>query len=294
MFHHSTTLHHSHRQFSGFTGRENRVVYEMGRLAKWKLKSAVAWDYMRPVRKLGRLYSWSFGWPLITKGADMTMKGGQKVVDGAEWSGYAAKEAAAGAAQSTLAPLAMGIKSRLVAIKRLALWDVPLATLGAAVRTPLAILKSPLDIWRGCKDLVKNTRENIGGLFNAVRGLDLGKMANYTRRAITDVLLPAPITKPIKSILEPTAHLISTAIGAEWQTVSTARTAITEVIPNGVRRMWNAPATASAIMAEKQARREADKAKLEQEREERRAALDAQVADAKGEAVPGGDKKKTA
>jgi hypothetical protein len=115
-----------------------------------------------------------------------------------------------------------------------------------------------------------------------------------TRKAVTDVLLP-PITQPLKPILRPSYEWAGTALGAELQTVSTARRAITDVIPNGARRIMNAPAVASAKVAERRAQRAAIKAAAEQEVAERKAALKAQVAEAKGEgggpAAAGGMKR---
>ncbi|MBN2306799.1 hypothetical protein JXD20_02340 [Candidatus Peregrinibacteria bacterium] len=295
MFHHSTTLHHSHTQFSGFTGRESRVVHMagLGKVAEWRLKGAVAWDYLRGPRKLARLYSWSFGWPLIKKGADLGVQGMGKAADGAEWTGYAATEVAKGAGQMTISPLAMLAYSRLVAIKRLAFWDVPIKTLGAVVKTPFALLKSPWNFLKGVGESIGSVRGNISELFNSVRNYKLMDTLKNTRKAITDVILP-PITKPLTPIVAPAVDLVGTAIGAEWQTVSTARTAISEVIPNGARRIRHAPDTASAILAQKKIIRETRKAALEQEAQEKRDALKAQVAEVKGEAAPGGGGAKKA
>ncbi len=89
-------------------------------------------------------------------------------------------------------------------------------------------------------------------------------------------------------ILAPVGHLAGTAAGAELQTVSVARQAITETIPQGASRIWNAPSAASAALAEVQAERAAMKAALEKEREEKKAALKAAVAESKGEAAKGG------
>ena len=291
MFHHSTTLHHSHKQFSGFTGRENRVPYMAGKLAEWKLKTLVAWDYLNPIRKAAKLYSWAFGWPLIVKGADLGMKGLGKVADGAEWSAHTALEGVKGTYEMTAKPLWMLGWSRMVAIKRM-LIDVPLATASAAIRTPIAIAKSPFEMVLGVRDAIKSVPQNAMEIFNAVRQFRLGDMLSHTRKAITDVLLP-PITRPLTPVLAPAVNIAGTAFGAEWQTVSTARTAITEVIPGGFNRIRQAPATASAELAVIREERLARKMAVQKEREAKREALRAQIAEAKGEAGPGGGEKKS-
>ncbi|MFH0838201.1 MAG: hypothetical protein V1880_02965 [Patescibacteria group bacterium] len=282
MFHNSTTLHHSHGQLT-MIGKESRLVHANW-LARKQLQTAVIWDYMKPLRKGARLYSWAFGWPLITKGADLAMKGTRKAIDGIEWAGYTALEGAKGAAQMTVEPFARLGYSRLVAIKR-TLWDGGWATLGAAIRTPIALAKSPLEAIRGCRDAVKgilsNGKEFISSLF---RGR-LGEAVTHTRAAIGSLF--QPILRPARSILAPMALAAATFFNAQWQTVDTARNAITHVIPDGARRLWNAPQTASAIMAERHAVRDAAKAVLAKEKEEKKTALKAAIAEDKGEATGG-------
>jgi len=288
MFHNSTTLHHNRNLFSATSG-ESRMVYELNWLAKKQFQWKVFASYMRGPKKLLGMYSWAFGWPLIKKGFDYTVKGMNAAVDGIEWTGHTLKEGALGALQMTAAPLAMLAKSRLTTIKRF-LWDVPIATASAAIRMPIAIAKSPFEMVKGVRDAIVSVPNNVSEILNSVMELKIGDTLNNTRKAITDVLLP-PITKPFAPILAPAGHLVSVAAGAELQTVSEARHAITNVIPTGARRVWNAPSTATGIMAEKQAEREAQKEVLEKEREEKKKALEAAIAENKGEAPKGGKGK---
>lgn len=287
MFHGSTTLHHNRNLFSA-TSAESRMVYELNWLAKKQFQWKVFDSYMRGPKKFLGMYSWAFGWPLIKKGFDLTVKGMNAAVDGIEWTGHTLKEGALGALQMTASPLAKLAKSRLTTIKRF-LWDVPIATASAAIRMPIAMAKSPLEMVKGVRDAIVSVPHNVSEILNAVMELKLGDAMSNTRKAITDVLLP-PITKPFVPILAPAGHLVSVAAGAELQTISEARDAITNVIPTGARRIWNAPATATGVMAAKQAEREAMKAALAKESEEKEKALEAAVAENKGEATKGGKK----
>lgn len=286
MFHNSTTLHHDRNLYSG-SCRENRLAFELNWFAKKRLQSAVLWDYMRGPRKLARIYSWGFGWPLIKKGFDYTIQGMGKVADGVEWSTYAAIEAGKGAVQMAVSPMAMLAKSRLTMIKRM-LWDVPIATASALIRTPIALAKAPIEMVRGVRDAIVSVPKNAGEILNSVFSLNVMDTLKNTRKLVTDALLP-PISRPLMPVLAPAGHLVNTAAGAELQTLAVARQAITETVPQGFSRIMNAPATASATMAQLKAEREARAAALEKEQEEQRKALQAAIKENKGE---GGGKGK--
>lgn len=284
MFHASTTLHHR-RNFFPASGRENRLV-GINWFAEKRLQAAVVWDYLRGPRKLARLYSWGFGWPLIEKGFDYTVKGMDAAVDGAYWLGQTATEVGKGALQMTASPLLMLAKSRLTMIKRM-LWDVPIATFSAAIRTPIALARSPLEMIRGVRDAIVSVPKNIGEIYNSVTELKLGETLNNTRKAITDVLFP-PITRPLKPILAPAGHLIGTAAGAELQTVGVLGQIVTHTIPEGGQRIWHAGETASGRLAERRQHIEEAKAVLEKEKAEKEAALQAHIKSSRGEGGEGG------
>ena len=260
----------------------------MNKLAEIGFKSKLAWDYMRPLRTGARVYSWGFGWPLITRGADMGMRAGQKSVDSVEIGAYTAAEAAKGAGQMTVSPLAILIKSRLTTIKRF-MWDVPWASVGAAVRTPLAILKSPLEMFRGVEEAIGSIRGNVKELFNSVTQLKLMDTVRNIRNLVGDALLP-PITRPVAPILQPAGNVASTAFEAEFQTVSRVRDIITEVIPGGWNRITNSHDTGKAIFAQKYAGRMARKAEAEKLKQEEKEAVEAQIRESRGKAAPGGGK----
>jgi len=284
MFHHSTTLHHQHEFFSG-SSREHRLVHA-GKLAEWKIKGAMAWDYMRPLRKLGRIYSWAFGWPAISKGIDYSMQLGGKVVDGIEWGAYTASEGLKGALQMVSAPPAMVAYSRPVAIKRM-LVDVPWATAGAAVKTPIAMMKAPFEFLGGVWDSIKKTRKNIGEVLGSVWDLDPMGVLKGTRQAITDVFVP-PFQRGIMPVLAPAGQWIDTAGGAEAQTRTTIFRGAPQKFMEGLDRFWNAPSRATAIKAERDAIRQALREKNEKEKEANQKALEDAVKEGQGKAV---DKK---
>lgn len=266
------------------------MVYTVGWLGRQRLRGAVAWDYLRPVRRLAKGYSWAIGWPLIVRGFDYTMKGLGKAIDGVEWTAHAGVEVAKGTFAMTAKPISRTAWSRLVAIKRLALWDVPLAAASAVIRTPIAIAKSPLEMVRGVRDAIFGNKEegtkslvgNTKDILNSISQFKFLDALSSTRKAITDVILP-PFARPLKQIFAPSYNLVNTAVGAELQTVSAIRKGITDDIPGGYRRIVNSGSVASAKMAEVHARRAAIRAAYEKEEEERKAALKAQVAEARGE-----------
>lgn len=278
MFHNSTTLHHRRSEFPSIS-KERRLVH-MNWLATQKLRAAVAWDYMRPLRSGARMYSWAFGWPLITRGADATMRAGQWTVDRAEWAGRTAVEGAKGAFQMTVSPFIQLGYSRLVAMKR-TLWDTGWDAFKAVIKTPIRLATSPLEMARGVRDAVEGTFNSGKELTKSLFQLKLGDAVGHTRDALGSLL--KPITRPARSVIEPTAVALSTAFGAQWQTVSTARNAITNTIPQGFDRIRNAPQVAEAYMLEKRAIIAAKKAALEQEKLEHEEALKAKIAADKGE-----------
>jgi len=245
-----------------------------------KLQARVFWDYMNPVRKGARMYSWLFGGPIMVKGAKLGYTGLEKAVEGAEWTKNTTIEGVKGLYETTISPFLMLAKSRLVMVKRF-LWDVPLATVSAAIRTPIALAKSPLEMARGVRDAIRSVPGNAKEVFNAVRNFRLGDAIGATRKAITDIILP-PITKPLAPIVTPSAKVVGEAFDAEWQTVTTLREAIGERIPGGARRIWNAPKESSAMLARAKAERAARRAALLKERDEKDSQIQQAIAKERG------------
>lgn len=284
MFHNSTTLHHCHIQFIAVS-KESRLVH-LNWFATKRLQASVFWDYMRPLRRVAKIYSWGLGWPLITRGADATMKLLGRGVDRVEWAGYVASESAQGAFQMTATPLGMLVKSRLEMVKNF-LWDVPIASFSAAIRTPIALAKSPFTMISGVRDAIKSVPGNVKEILNSVSQFKLMDTLKNTRKAVTDLFLP-PFTKPAKSVLTPPAQLGGAVVKAHMLTPVAAYRAATEVIPEGFNRIKNSTATADAIMLEKARVRAAAKAVLETEKEANKEAWEAQKAESIGRAADGG------
>jgi len=243
-------------------------VHAGGWLAQKKMALSVGWEYMRPLRKMARIYSWAFGWPLVTKGAGLVMTGLRKAMYGGEVAAYTALEGTKGALQITVEPVARLAYSRLLAIKRF-LWDVPIKTVSAAIRTPIALATSPRETILGVRDAIKSVPRNAKEILNSVRQFRLFDTLSNTRKAITDVILP-PITRPMKPILAPAYDLSKTIFHANWQTVETTRDNITKVVPDGARRIWNAPGTAKGIVDANQEKRLAKLAIKQQEKQEKK------------------------
>lgn len=287
MFHNSSTLHHNRNLFPA-TSRESRLIH-LNWFANKRLQAAVFWDYMRGPRRLARMYSWAFGWPLIKGAVNYGIQGLGKAVDGVEWTTQMAIEAGKGALQTTVSPLAMMAKSRLTMVKRM-LWDLPIATASAIFRMPIALARSPLEMIRGVRDAVVSIPKNVGEVLNSVYQLKIGETLKNIRKTVSDVLLP-PITRPLGPIFAPVGHFVDTAVSAEAQTWAVAGKIIKETIPEGARRIWNSPKKASAIMEEIQANRLAMKAAMEQEELARKEALKEAVAAEKGEGGKGGGGK---
>ena len=250
-------------------------------LASMQLRGAVIWDYMMPLRRMARIYSWAFGWPLIVKGADYTMQGIRKVGDGIEWSGNVAKEAALGTTRALVAPPAMLAKSRLTMVKRM-LWDVPIATASACIRTPIALALSPFRMIQGVRAAIASIPKNASELLHSVANLNVMDALKNTRKAITDVLLP-PISKPLMPVLAPAGHLANVAIGANTQTIDEFVKGL-GVAREGFQQVWDGPAVASARLHESQAVAQTNREANAKEKAAKKAAMAAKVAEDKGEA----------
>lgn len=207
-------------------------------------------------------------------------------VDRVEWAGYVASESAQGAFQMTATPLGMLVKSRLEMVKNF-LWDVPIASFSAAIRTPIALAKSPFTMISGVRDAIKSVPGNVKEILNSVSQFKLMDTLKNTRKAVTDLFLP-PFTKPAKSVLTPPAQLGGAVVKAHMLTPVAAYRAATEVIPEGFNRIKNSTATADAIMLEKARVRAAAKAVLETEKEANKEAWEAQKAESIGRAADGG------
>jgi hypothetical protein len=252
----------------------------MNFLTKAKLYSRIGWGYTKPFRSFMRYPLLPMTWP-IKKMASLGYKGLSKGVEGIEWTSHAVREGAKGVFKMGVSPFAMLAKSRLVTVKRF-LWDVPIATASAALRTPIAIAKSPLEMVKGVRDAVTSVPGNVKEVFNSVRHLQFADAARNTRKLVSDLVLP-PVTRPIAPILSPGANVIGKAAGAELQTLTTLKQAVTETVPDGARRFWNAPHTASSIMAQVQAKRAMEKAALAADRAKKEEAWQAEVSKATGE-----------
>ncbi len=290
MFHHSTTLHHRNDSFS-FFGRENRLV-RVSYLEKGMAKTISFWDNFYYLRKALWYYSYSFGFPFLVKGLKYGWGGVKKSVDGIEWSGRALREGALGTAQMTVVPAGMLAWSRVRMVKRM-VWDVPIETVKTVVKTPIALATSPLELARGVRDGIKSIPGNAMEIYNAITGLRVMDTLKGTRKAVSDTLI-SPAFRPVKPIVAPFYSLVNTAAGAELQSLATLRTAVTETIPNGGRRVWNAPTTASEEMAEVTSIRTALR---EQERAKKRERWEAIMAKERGEpandnAMPKGKMKR--
>lgn len=260
---------------------------EMAWLQKKKLQGLVAWDYLEPFRKAAGITFLPVTWPM-RKAYELGYLGLSKVTESAQWTRHAVTEALAGTFQTTVSPFMQLAKSRLITAKRF-LWDVPIASFSAAIRTPIALATSPINMVRGVRDAIMSVPGNAREILSDVMNFRFMDAMKSTRKAVTDVLVP-PFKRPIEPILRPGLEVIGKGVAAEFQTATTLGTAVTQTIPEGARRVWNAPGTASAIMAQIKAKRELNKAVLQQEKEEADKELEAMIRSEKG--LPANDKGK--
>jgi len=222
-------------------------------LAEKSLSTRIALDYLKPIGKVARIPFLPVSWPL-KQAWNISYAGLSYGVNRAEWSTHVARESIKGLFQAGVSPWLMLAKSRLVTVKRF-LWDVPIATASAALRTPIALAKSPFEMVAGVRDAIFGNDErgtgsifgNVKEIYNSITELNPKNIFDSTRKAITDVLLP-PITRPLSPILTPIGNVLNVGIGAELQTGTTMMQAVTETIPEGLKRVWNAPDVATGIM----------------------------------------------
>lgn len=263
MFHHRSTLHHHHfnNQSSFGLTHQKRPVYLLGWVKSVPSYGRLAWDKLRPVRKFSKVYSWTFGGPLIWKGAKYTWKGMEKAVDAAEIGMHTGIEAAKGSAKMIGGLPARTAYSRLVMLKRM-LWDVPAASFSAALRTPIAIAKSPLEAASGVRDAIKSIPGNLKEFYDNALNFRLGGMINSVRKGIKDVIYE-PIARPIRPIIRPSADVIRQGIGAELQTIDQVRMAVRETIPSGYNQFRG---SLSAGIATQRANKEARAVRREEQK----------------------------
>ncbi|MDH5596752.1 MAG: hypothetical protein OEY44_01500 [Candidatus Peregrinibacteria bacterium] len=238
---------------------------------------------LKPLRKIARLPFLPVTWPL-KKVAQLGYKGLEMGIDGTTWSGHTGAEAAKGAGQILLAPPAMLVKSRLVTMKRF-MWNVPLKLMSAAIRTPIALAKSPFRVVGGVREAIQSIPNNVGSFLNAARNFNLRDMMGATRDTIRDIIVP-PIKNPLAPVLKPAGEVLDTAAGAELQTLTTIRQAITEVIPEGFERIKNSPNVGDAVVAENRIGRDLRKKAKEEEKKHKEDHYTTRIAEARGRPVP--------
>jgi len=193
---------------------------------------------------------------LAGKGIKMGYEGAKYGAYHAEWAGRTGVEAMKGAWGMTGRPAITLALSPLRDVK-MCLWDLPIASVRAAIKTPLAILKTPVELVRGTRDAIRST-------FKAATSLFTPEVFKNTRQAISDIL-KAPF-RPIAKWLEGPAEVISTAVRTKLQYALAFKRGY-EQIGEGASHIRNARQIAGVQMAAVTAQRLEKKRKIEEEKE---------------------------
>lgn len=288
MFHASSTLHHHRSSFSGHSG-ESRLVYAWTDAPKrWMLGGRVAWDYLSPVRKVTNVFFRPVTLPLEIAGR-ASMEALRSVIHGAEWTYFAGLEVGKGALGMTAKPLERLTKSRSIGRLKELMWNLPLATLSAAWRLPIAFATSPYEMAMGVREGANSVLGNIKGILKSLRDFRLGETIKNTRDLVWDTISPI-VKRPLAPILAPLAAMAMTVYQGEVGNTATAFRESYNDILAGANTVKSAPNTASSIMAQRDQAAAMRKALLEEKKKEEEQAIADEVAKAQGK-TPASEKK---
>lgn len=272
MFYNSTTLHRVNRE-SAFTGRENRLLnYSMEEFRIDKIKTKYFFGGLK--KWMGRL-SWAFGGPIIWKALSLGAKGIGYGVKAANWTYETAKEGLYGLKDMTLKPPYRLGGASVSYVKRMRFWEVPKASLKAMFKSPAAVVMSPWNFIKGCREAIfdtipKNYQDIRNGVSEGGFKGALGAMRG-TRNMIWD-LLTLPGRRAIGPILSPMGDIGMEMGSAFAQLGVGTRQAIEDTI-GGAKRIINAPHVATenwkmGIARKEQLKDMKMKAQLQQREEE--------------------------
>jgi hypothetical protein len=257
-----------------------------GWIGQKRLGAAVFWDYMRPIRKVAGIPFLPVTVPAKVAGK-LAYAGLAHGVNAAEWTAHATREVAKGIFQGTVKPAAMITKSRTLTRFGRYSYNVPIASVKAGVKTPLALLAAPWRTVLGVRDAIFGNKDrNVNSVFRnsweIVKDLALfrGNVVSNTRKAISDAF--SPVTRPGKPIFDPLIELAGAIGGAEGQTFTTLGKIANETMPDAINTIRYAGATASAELAAGQAERASKRAEAQKEKEERQAAWKQKIDEEKG------------
>ena len=196
---------------------------------------------------LGKLITLPFGGPLLIKGLDLGRKGIASAVRGVKWVGNTAKEGALGVKDMTLKPAYRMGTAAVDDIKRTRFWDVPIASLKAAYRTPIATILAPWNfLVKGVRASIASIPDNAKDVWNNFTSFKPIETIKSTRNLVWDVL-KNPFTHTVGPIVKPVAEVGKEIGRAKWSHVLGVRQAL-EDVTGGWERFKNAPRVASEKM----------------------------------------------
>jgi hypothetical protein len=273
MFHNSTTIYRFEKN-TAFTSGERRNVYgavettqkiAKGTLNVGKTITKGVWKLLNR-NPLFRIAFAPFYWG--AKGAKWSY---DRVQDGIYYGELGLRtggEALRGVGLATARPAITLALAPLRDIKMTNLWDLPVQVLKSAIKLPIAIAKSPLELVRGVRDSITSVPRNLVDIWRSVTHLEVRNSIKNVLKLGRDIVLP-PLARPLKPILVEPAKVISVATRAKLQYALAFKKAGEQVMDGG-RHIKGSYGIAKAKMAEVVAAREAQKKKWQEADEEQK------------------------
>jgi len=268
MFHNSTTLHRLSTQNAYTSGENRRVFFLEG------LKSGLA-SGVESLKVAGtfagrwaKRLSWTFGGPLLWRGAKVGYKGAEWAGEQVETAGRIGLEAAAGVKDMTLVPFVTWVRSAITDVK-MNLWDVP----KHALKTAWEAGKGPFRFIKGTRDMIWGTLKNSALAVKNTFLLRGHELVENTRGFVESLF--APITQPLVPVLAAAGGVASTVAMSKLQYLTSVRDSALQA-RDGFNRVLNAPQVGHVKAHEAFAERAITKKKKEEE--------EAELAEAEGKA----------
>lgn len=284
-FYNSTTLFHFPKTATPVAGLNRKVNLILDRIQKG---FGMAWDVTKTT---ARIASKPFKLALMTKPAGAvigaTWAGAKAGLNAVETAEYTAAEIAAGTFNATVAPMAIwgfsSLESMWIKFRYLSM-DI----LKAAVKTPIALAKSPLELARGVRDSIVSIPRNLAEVAGNIFKLNLKDTIASTRKFVKEAFLP-PIVRPLAPVVAPTKTAVSTLVRSELVKLLAVKDGFKHAA-GGVKQVINSFGTARQKVALLNAER--DLRALEREKEKQEAAKKAEESLKKGHEAKGEKKGK--
>ena len=261
-FYNSTTLFHFPRTATpmvGFSRKTNLILEAIGKGFSW------AWSGTKFAARLAaKPFQLAAGTKLARGALGATVAGAKTGLNVVETAEYTTEEIVKGVGNATIVPLGIWGLSSLQSIW-IKLRYLSMDALKAAVKTPIAIAKSPLELIRGVRDSIVSIPKNLYALGGNLVKLHIKEAVGSTRKLVKEALLP-PITRPLEGVVKPLVRVGSTAVRSELIKLLAVKQGAEHAV-GGVKQILNSYGTARHKVALNNADREYKALQKQKEKE---------------------------